>query len=1127
MKKLKRILLINWWYYSKQLIDVDDINFLTGRTGAGKSTIIDALQIVLLGETNAKNFNKAAGKSERTLDGYLRADVDPNNKYSRKGKDFSSYIACEFFDNIEGTRFVTGIVFDCRNDGSRQERYFVYSGAIPDNCFIENGQALDIRSLRAYLTQTYGTKATLCDTHKEYRDTMLAKWNVHNEQVLRMMKKAISFQPITDIQQFITENICDIPDKPNIEIMQQNIRDYKRHEQLAKRQEDKLVSLNDIADKYKTVVNLREQKQLHSFLVLWGRQEIYKLSVADYKHQAQEYGEKEEQATSQSKAAEKLAEQTDLERTQLIEICSKSDVYQEEKRLKEQRKFCQNETDSLKKTLEQDVLEIRRESERMTRFCTAVENSDSILWSDSLRSVVGNVHKAYAVLNEVGNRLFVDHGGVFDTAYAVTGELGQKVDESYFSIRQQKEELEQGKESTQESLAKLRKNIKDYPAGLLLLKSRLQTELEEKGHSKVEIAILADVLEIASAEERWRGAIEGYLNTQKFYLLVDPVHYEDALRIYDRIKRDFNRQSFGLVDIETLRKKETLNVHERSLAKKIETDNEWARSYVDYLLGRVVACDRVEDLRQYNIAITAEGMLYQGYVARPLRKAVMEDSFIGRRAVALRIQRLEEALTRIEKSLNEINPVYALLDKQRNMDVLLTERYVNTVVPQRQKDALRMKELENELVRINEALDSLDLVWLQEQQARIEELRKKLVFLHEEAKKYASEATGFKVEKAMILNQVLPQKNRELDDVVLQINTEFPEKYIETVGVPRYKEEVKRLRSIQELVTNYSASRDGRTTFLNRATSVLQAARTQYADTFKPCSFNTMAENNDEYEAERIALAESELPKYREKIQAARRSALEQFQNDFLSRLKSGIDQVRDQVKQLNKALKQAQFGTDSYQFCVERNPDYADYYDMIMADELMEGDVGLFSQPFQEKYSGVIERLFNQIAATDDFELNERQQSDLQKNIELFTDFRTYLKFDLETTDENGTKQMLSQTLHKKSGGETQTPFYIAMLASFAQLYQINNVSALASNTVRLVVFDEAFSKMDSERIIESVNLLRRMGLQAIVCAPEEKLPAIMPLADRTNLVVKEGYHMSVYPFTKEMNADVNSLQN
>lgn len=36
--------------------------------------------------------------------------------------------------------------------------------------------------------------------------------------------------------------------------------------------------------------------------------------------------------------------------------------------------------------------------------------------------------------------------------------------------------------------------------------------------------------------------------------------------------------------------------------------------------------------------------------------------------------------------------------------------------------------------------------------------------------------------------------------------------------------------------------------------------------------------------------------------------------------------------------------------------------------------------------------------------------------------------------------------------------------------------------NTVRLVVFDEAFNKMDSERIIESVRLLRKMGLQAII---------------------------------------------
>ena len=51
MKKLKRMLLIHWHNYEKELIPFDMINFLTGKTAAGKSTIIDALQLVLLGDT--------------------------------------------------------------------------------------------------------------------------------------------------------------------------------------------------------------------------------------------------------------------------------------------------------------------------------------------------------------------------------------------------------------------------------------------------------------------------------------------------------------------------------------------------------------------------------------------------------------------------------------------------------------------------------------------------------------------------------------------------------------------------------------------------------------------------------------------------------------------------------------------------------------------------------------------------------------------------------------------------------------------------------------------------------------------------------------------------------------------
>ena len=158
--------------------------------------------------------------------------------------------------------------------------------------------------------------------------------------------------------------------------------------------------------------------------------------------------------------------------------------------------------------------------------------------------------------------------------------------------------------------------------------------------------------------------------------------------------------------------------------------------------------------------------------------------------------------------------------------------------------------------------------------------------------------------------------------------------------------------------------------------------------------------DNTEYEEERRTLQESELPRYKEKIRAARESAMEQFQNDFLAKLKSSIDQVQDQVHNLNKALRQAQFGTDKYQFRVGPNPDYLDYYNMITADELMEGESGLFALPFQQKYGPLIEKLFSQITMADDTQLNARKQSELQENIVRYTDFRTYLKFDLETTD-------------------------------------------------------------------------------------------------------------------------------
>lgn len=1113
MKKLKKILLINWLYFSKEIIEVGDVNFLTGKNGAGKSTVIDALQIVLLGETNARNFNQAANeKSQRTLDGYLRADMDENNPYSRRGKDFSSYIACEFQDDVEGSSFVTGVVFDCRSDGSRQERFFIYVGNLPENCFIEGGEAMEVPALRLFLKQNY-TKAEIYDTQKEYRRNMLSRWNVHNEQVLRMMKKAVSFRPIVDIQKFITENICDIPEKPDIEAMQQNIRDYKRHEMLAQRQEEKLTALQEISKLYREMNQAIERWRVQSFLVLWSKKEVEQAQIDRFEL------EKKDRTTELNAIEESITAisaqitQKEGRRRELDLACAQSSVFQEEEKLRTRKQALLNEQEKLIQDLQSLALEIKRESFRLNGLCDSVLKQDAEEILLPVQKAAENVLKAYSLFTSGNYELFSHSLALFERAQQTAAELSKAIRDALHRAEDHLAELKEEQDQKSAALANLRKNIKDYPRGLLQLKSRLESELKSQVGRPVRIDILADVLELA--DEHWRGAVEGYLNAQKFYLLVEPTYYKNALLIFDRIKQEFGFASFGLVDIGKLRELETIRPRDDSLAKKVDTESKLARSYIDYLLGRVVCCENAGQLRNFKTAITADGLIYQGYVARSIRRELMDDAFIGRRAVSLRISRLEKDLKEIEDELHHWNPIYHLLSQ--STEPLFSQFFVQNTIAEKQEAYLRGKEITNEVNDIDDQLSKLDLLWLDEQRRTIAVLGDEIIALNNEKEQKGVRIGQCKERIRQLDYEVLPDHYQQLSNMEDRLKDEFPVEYQENIGLPRYKQEFDRLKRADIVHKNFSNRLEQSVKEQDSAQRKLVAARREYTDRFKPCSFRVEAMDNDEFEEEQRLLEESELPKYREKIKTARESAMEQFQNDFLAKLKSSIDQVHDQVRNLNRALRQAQFGTDSYQFRVERNPDYAEYYDMIMAPELMEGDKGLFALPFQDKYGRLIEKLFSQITTADDTQLNARKESELQENIQRYTDFRTYLKFDLETTDQNGTKQLLSQTLNTKSGGETQTPFYIAVLASFAQLYRVNDTSSFG-NTVRLVVFDEAFNKMDSDRIIESVRLLRKMGLQAIICTPPDKVADIMPIADRTLLVNKDKYRMHILPFGKEI---------
>ena len=883
MKKLKKILLINWLYYSRQLIDIGDINFLTGKTGAGKSTIIDALQIVLLGELNARNFNKAANESsQRTLDGYLRADIDGIGEGTRRGKDFSSYIACEFYDDWQGNSFTIGIIFDCRNDGSRQERFFIYPGKIPDNCFIIDKLPMDISALRAYITGEHKPYGKMYDSHRDYKADVLSRWNVHTEAVFRMLKRAISFKPIVDIQSFLTENICDTAERPNIEAMQQNIREYKRHEEIARRQEEQVEKLRGIGLLYSDLQRAIETYQQHSFLSLWAQKENLQEQISKLENDREANQGKIALLEADIESIRSNINAKENKKDALLAECANSEIFQAENRLKAEKQQLIDDRNRLTGNLQKTAVDIRREAQTISSLCQKLEELGAKEQLPEMNAILSSISTAFLPLLDCDDSSFSMPPEVFSNAYEKTNLFSQALRDASYKLGNFVAGIKKEIGEKEAVLFNLRKNIKDYPAGLLSLKQRLSDEVFKKAKRPVNIFILADLLEIADGQSSWRGAVEGYLNTQKFYLLVDPSIYDMTLSVFNRIKSEYPQQSFGLVDIGKLREREHNEPWEDSLAKKIITDNPLARDYVDFLLGRVVCCAHVSQLRKHRTSITEEGMLYQGYVARPIRKALMDDAFIGRAAIDIRVARLESEMEILSENLHLLSPLYEKIDKNKNREFLFSMRFVSDEITQRQHDYFRGLEIGRDLDKVEDELSHLDLFWLDSKREEIRRLEDELTGLRSQETCCTSEIAVLKDRIHEIEYEKLPVLYQTVTTKEDKISAQFTDHFIQATGIPRYQAELKRLKKAGVIAKNFGDRLVQTENEQRTAKDSLHRARSAYVQAYQPCSFAVDSPLNDEFSGELSILEESELPKYREKIKEARESALEQFQNDFL-----------------------------------------------------------------------------------------------------------------------------------------------------------------------------------------------------------------------------------------------------
>ena len=1059
---------------------------MSGENGAGKSTLLDAIQFVIICSTGY--FNKAAHENgKRKLTGYIRCKTGKENQpYERTG-EISAHVALEFYEESKDKYFIIGAVVDSASEGQETTvRYLMENTRLSDDLFLYGNQVKSIAEFR-------GSNIDIrqwCKTNVEARKMVTARLGRIEDKFFRLIPKALAFKPIDDIKDFVYSYVLD-EKEVNIEVLRENVRTYQDMERTLDNVKKRMKKLEKIQELHQRLQERMERDQMYEYFLKRSD-----LDLVEGKIRSIDAAKKNEEVRLEQTKVQ--LEMLQKERAEKQEIATNLRV---ELRHNQEFVALEEEKKELERQLEKRRNALQDESELKKSVAKAAKDSERLLMG--VKDAGGDSQKLISCVREYRTQLQkLDSEANVAALKSLTDDVIH-CKQKYFAglqgelakLQIQLKQNHAEREKLNKKISKLKRKKLTYPSGVELLTETIQEEFASLGR-EIQPGVLCEMLEIQ--DEEWRNAVEGYLNTQRFYVLVEPENFDIALGIHDRLRKEKKVYGVGLINTRDLGNYDTAPAG--TLASVVTSQNQYARQYSNMILGKVQMCERYEDLKKYPISITKGCMRYQNRVASAIKPEVFRVPFIGKNAFTVQLvqaeeeyQKMNELLENQEKQLAGMNEILGLLstdsdvDIKYRLDVLHTLGTVDRAIAKCQENIQKLKENST----------------LIEKQIQLEELEKVLRGLDASVNSDTEKIGGIRTRiqdlitrKQAFLENEMTEKGKvfSLGEAAGDVLNSWNQEYEEALGK----------RPVEQFQNEYLGKRRNNSDRWEKIKDQMINAMVEYK-TEHDFGAAASLEGFSEFQAVYDRLKNSELLDYEEKVQSARHAAETEFQEQFLAKLQENMKLAQGEFKELNKALKGIDFSSERYEFQFMPSKKYRSYYEMIMDDfNVIQGE-SLFSGMFHEAHKDVIEELFERLSVGGE---NSTQ------TLEEFTDYRTYMDYDIKIIHDDGTYSYYSKVCEEKSGGETQTPFYVTVAASFVQLYS-NNIGGEAAG---LVLFDEAFNNMDDERIGGVLEFLRRLPLQLIIAAPPDKIQYIGPAMDEIMLVMTdqkrsyvEEYHNAV----------------
>lgn len=1100
MIEMTRLRLINWHNFQDDCIPFRMVTYLIGVNAVGKTTIMDAVRYCL---TTNKDFNAAGNrKSTRTLQGSVHGKQRGENIYLRPGHTVS-YVGVEFIDHEKNTTFVISVRVESESPAEElrhvsQDWFITKPGTqLEDLLFVDQNRRPSKKD--AFKASSLGMRVPASQKDaKKYICRILGIGDSESslgKKFNEVFHMGTSLKDISDIRTFIYTYILPEP-KIHVEALQSDMRELERFEEMLQEAQQRAQNLEKIVESGKQALDYQTQVEINEGFIQYAR---WKKNLT----QEEEYQKQAETANLALEQLEPELETLRERQQQAQDALSQAVRNRDEDPEIQATKFYQEQEKDLSKQYREQVKRQSDWDESFKRLKALLAQMEST----GLKTRINIQLDEFAALPQERQAEALEH---LKTALA---ELEEESANALYLCRKEMDAANAALSSNKRELKKLREGKMVYPKESELLCEAINAEFQKRG-LECDAKIFSEVLYMEDVT--WQECAEAALGFRRFDIIVSPSHYQAAKQVFTSMGEKVGDVS--LVDTPSLmRDSQRWSPPETNmLAYKIGSENHVARQYVNYLLKGIVCCEAASELEDFSRSVTRDLLRHQGYRLQRMRKPTLCIGVDARkqRIAYLEAQLKENGKRQLEleeqlKQLKDFEGVYYRFIHEKHVSILSSN------LDARQKVSELNEELNDIRGKLREYETNPLLAALFDRCKACEEVRDAVEGQLSELERHIGrqEQLVEEAQKAITQNMLdLDVSKAEYD----RFQTEHPE--LREDIIKRYME-ASQTRTPAEIEANqknyHQRCINQRDQHIRNELQPLQ----QKYNTAYTVDYQTGLEGLPVYQDIYKSLVSVELERFLENLRKAQVRCKERFRKEILFRMKDDIQNAKLQFKDMDRVMSELSYGDEKYHFVINepKNKELAAFYQIIMDKNNVQitEEGSLFTQAAMNMpaYELQVDELMARIMADVNQAAQDRSagKKAVSDQISKYVDYRTFLDYDIVIENiATGMKVPLSQVMGDSSGGENQAPFYVAICASLLQIYR------QSPNSIRLVLLDEAFNNMTSDRIEPMMKMFAAARLQLILISTVEKASAIFPYCDATYSIVKTGTRAILAPFER-----------